>query len=394
MKRLAFAALLCSCGGGENPPSKVVAIPSQPATRASATATSLPRAADSSGPRSAANAAPRVVIKELAVTEASCGLDDHGRVWLWGTMEMERDVPSIEGARMIGCYGNSHACVVASDATVLCWGWNSYGALGDGTEKSHTDDPVRVKGLASVAEIGLDFNRTCARTTNGDVYCWGDSEFGKAGDGRLPDNVGREKLLPGKPILAGATTLSVASAHACSVLTDGRISCWGQNNSLACGQPPNVRYAARPMIVPKVKDAVSVSAGGSTTCMLDKDGAVSCWGEEPIDHKPRQTPVKVPLPEKAVQIVVGVETHACARLASGAVHCWGRNENGELGDGTKIDRPSPVAVKGITNATRIGAGLGDTCALLGDGRVLCRGTKRGHDDDALTPVELRVAHER
>jgi hypothetical protein len=100
--------------------------------------------------------------------------------------------------------------------------------------------------LSDVADIAGSVGRTCARTTGGDVYCWGDSEFGKAGDGRLPDNDGREKTRPGKPILHGAATLAVAEAHACSALPDGRLSCWGQNNNGALGLPARVQYVPRP----------------------------------------------------------------------------------------------------------------------------------------------------
>jgi alpha-tubulin suppressor-like RCC1 family protein len=305
----------------------------------------------------------------------------------------------------------SHACVIGADGNAWCWGNNVFGALGDGTEEAHSDDPVRVVGLSSLADIGVDYGRTCARTTGGDVFCWGDSEFGKAGDGRLPDNDGREKKLPGKAILGGASTLAVGSAHACSVMSDGRLSCWGQNHSGACGQPLRTRYLARPAFMPKTKDVASVSAGAAgLTCMVDRRGAVACWGSSAggllgpagpnDDYGQRDTPVPIPLPAPAAEVAVGASTHVCARLTTGAVYCWGQNDVGQLGDGTTTARKIPAPVKGLARAQRIAVGLDNTCALVEGGRVFCWGRQVMEPDpssrleDALVPVEMTRAAPR
>jgi alpha-tubulin suppressor-like RCC1 family protein len=399
---LAFGPPLAACGPAqEAKPGGPILLPQQPPP-VLPVATSP--ASGSRSPSSAvAGARARPVITQMSTSDPDCGLDAEGRVWRWATGEMEPDAPSIRGAVRISC-GMSHSCVVKSDGSAWCWGNNAYGALGDGSEKSH-EDPTRVVGLSSVADIAVTYGRTCARTTSGDVFCWGDSEFGKAGDGRLPDNVGREKLLPGKAILTGASSLAIGLAHACSAMSDGRLSCWGQNNSGSCGQPLRTRYVPRPAFVPKTKDIVSVSAGESITCSVDRQGSVACWGSSsygvlglagPTDDSSRDVPVRVPLASSAVEVVVGSGGHACARLTTGAVHCWGHGENGQLGDGTKVDRRAPAPVIGIEKVTRIGAGLGNTCALVQDGRVWCwgkdvsrRSPSDANLDDAATPVEMR-----
>ena len=63
--------------------------------------------------------------------------------------------------------------------------------------------------------------------------------------------------------------------------------------------------------------------------------------------------------------------HTCALLADHTVRCWGDNSNGQLGDGTRVNRLSPVAVIGVTTATAIAAGQSSTCALLADATVTC-----------------------
>jgi alpha-tubulin suppressor-like RCC1 family protein len=388
-----------ACGSAEPArPGGAILLPLQPPPVLPVASSSSAR---SHAPGVAISARPRPVIAQLSTSDPECGLDAEGRVWRWGTGAMEPDAPSIRGAVRIAC-GMTHTCVIGSDGSAWCWGNNAYGALGDGTEKSH-DQPTRVVGLGAVADIVVTYGRTCARTTNGDVHCWGDSEFGKAGDGRLPDNTGREKTQPGKPILAGASTLTIGLAHACSAMPDGRLSCWGQNNAGSCGQPLRVRYVPRPAFVPKVKEIASVSAAESTSCSIDRQGAVACWGNSlygvlgraaPPDDTPRDTPIRVPLPSSAVEVAVGSDGHACARLATGAVHCWGHNENGQLGDGTSVDRNAPAPVTGIAKATRIAAGLGTTCALVEGGHVWCWGkdvlrtSPSERLDDAVRPVEM------
>lgn len=409
MRRLSIVLLLAACGGQERSNPAPVIVPAQPrASSLPASAPSTSAIAASSSTPVATSPSPTMV--KLSTSDPRCGLDAEGRVWTWNAGELERDAESIKGARSISCAGR-HACIVASDGATWCWGNRGYGALGDGvdamqTKQWVTNDPVKVLDIANVVDLGLDFDRTCARTTNGDVFCWGDSEFGKAGDGRLPDNVGREKLRPGKSILSGATTVSVAGAHAVSVTTDGRVSCWGQNNSSSCGQPAKTRYVARPAFVPGLKDVAIASAGGANTCIADKSGKVSCWGgvsEVLGPARPKgdvvatDKPVPIPIVEKVVELAVGDSGFACARLTGGSVHCWGRNDNGQLGDGTRKTSDTPAPVQGLGRASAIAVGLDDACALVEGGRVMCWGhdmmKKDSHSraDDALVPVVLRSA---
>jgi alpha-tubulin suppressor-like RCC1 family protein len=341
----------------------------------------------------------------LSSAEPDCALDVEGRPWRISLGQLERDAgaPAIKGAKSISC-SVTHTCVAAEDGSAICWGDNTYGALGDGTEKK-AEAPVKVTGLSGVAEVVVDWSRSCARTTGGDVFCWGDREFGKAGDGTLIDNKGREKPLAGKSIMSGATSLGVAKVHACATSGDGSVTCWGQCRSGACGQPPRPPWVPKPAKAPKVKDLASVVAGEDVSCGLDKAGTAWCWGQSRYgalgdgvkDDKPHDAATKIALPSPAAELAVGAG-HACARLATGAVHCWGRNEHGELGDGTTTNRPAPAPVKGVEKATRISAGNESTCAIVEGGRLFCWGMKRALDKngsvaDASAPVEIKPAPE-
>jgi alpha-tubulin suppressor-like RCC1 family protein len=392
-----LSGVLVACGSAPAPSASAPAAAAhEPSAPASSPKDGAPAAASSaSAPAASASPAAKggATLAQLSSADPDCALDAEGRPWRWPNGKLERGPADVKGAKAISC-SSSHTCVVTAEATVACWGDNALGALGDGTEKSSPDAPVAVKGVTGAAEIVVDVSRSCARTTGGEVYCWGDREFAKAGDGTLIDgHKGREKPLAGKPVLglSGAASLGISLVHACAATNDGNVMCWGQCRSGACGLPPRPPWIARATKAPKVSGIATLSAGDAATCGIDKAGAVSCWGTSQFgvlgdavsDTKPHDAPAKIALPAPAAEVAVGIGGHACARLATGAVHCWGHNDKGQLGDGTTTDRKTAVKVSGVEKATRIAAGLDGACAIA-DGRLFCWGQKHGGK-----PVEIK-----
>ena len=413
MKALALAVLpvvLLACGGGAKP----AASQGNPGGSSTSTASATDPAPKTStaGTASAASSAEPagkpggVSLAQLSTADSECALDSAGKPWRWTAGHLEAGPATVSGAKSISC-SSTHTCVIASDATVQCWGDNTYGALGDGKQTSESPDAVVVaKDVKGAAEVVVDVSRTCARTQDGNVYCWGDREFAKAGDGTLIDgHKGREKPLPGKPVLGltGATSLGVSTIHACAATGDGSVMCWGQCRSGACGQPPKPPWIPRAMKAAKISGIATLSSGENATCGVDKQGGVSCWGTSQFgvlgdtvtDTKPHETASKITLPGPAVQVAVGIGNHACARLQNGAVYCWGHNEHGQLGNGSTTDSKAPVQVKGVEGATSVATGDGTSCATA-NGKLWCWGQKRlmkpgGKQlDDATSPVEIKT----
>jgi len=273
--------------------------------------------------------------------------------------------------------GFTHTCALTSDGGVKCWGWNSSGQLGDGTDESRLT-PVDVKGLTSkVTRISGGTYHTCALTSDGGVKCWGWNPFGALGDGTTKD---RFTPVDVKGLTSNVTQISVGGGHTCALASDGGVKCWGYNGGGELGDD-TFEDRFTPVDVKGLTSGVTQISGGTYhTCALTSDGGVKCWGENPFGQlgdgttKDRFTPVDVKgLTSKVMQISAGY-AHTCALTSDGGVKCWGDNSGGALGDGTDEDRSTPVDVKGLTSkVTQISAGGKHTCALTSDGGVKCWG---------------------
>jgi alpha-tubulin suppressor-like RCC1 family protein len=182
-----------------------------------------------------------------------------------------------------------------------------------------------------------------------------------------------------KPTLT-KSPLAAGGNHTCAVTAEGGVMCWGSNGNGQLGdgsrtdrtKPVNVKNLSSP--------AVAVVAGWEHTCALDETGAVQCWGrnkEGELGNGGTQRssePVAVEgLGSRAVALAAG-DYHTCAVTAEGGVKCWGQNDQGQLGDGTTKPQNVPVDVQGLTaGATAVAAGTRHTCVVSGTGGVLCWG---------------------
>lgn len=139
------------------------------------------------------------------------------------------------------------------------------------------------------------------------------------------------------------------------------------------------------------------AAGFSHSCVLLVDGMVQCWGGNQNGQLGNGSktdfswvPVTVSGITNAVAVVGGGD-HTCALLANGTVQCWGENRFGQLGNGTLTKSAVPVTVIGLTNATAVAAGWEHSCAILADGRVTCWGLREFGEDTATVDMVVTVS---
>jgi len=178
--------------------------------------------------------------------------------------------------------GDAHSCALLANGEAHCWGSGSDAQLGVSMPSS--DTPVRVNQPGGVAfallAAGALFN--CAATDEGGVYCWGRGGDGALGYGAtMTSSVPREvnRIGEGMPAdLPEAVSLDAGESHACAVLMDGRVACWGSDIEDQLGDPDTLNRATEPVLTTGVETALTVAAGGSHTCARLVDGSLRCWG--------------------------------------------------------------------------------------------------------------------
>jgi alpha-tubulin suppressor-like RCC1 family protein len=222
--------------------------------------------------------------------------------------------------------GYAHGCGLLTDGTAKCWGYNTYGQLGNGnTTTSKT--PVTV-GLAGITQLFSGYYTACALV--GDAgYCWGYNTYGQVGDGTTTSKSTPTLVLP-----SGVASFAPSYYHSCAVMTDGSAKCWGDNGNGSVGTGTTGANVTSPSTVVGV-DGVGTLGGVAEVC-------------------------------------AGYD-HSCARLTDGRIACWGYNASGQLGIGSTAASSVPKAVSGITTATKLVCGYNHACAIEASGKVKCWG---------------------
>ncbi|MEZ4621361.1 MAG: hypothetical protein R2867_38485 [Caldilineaceae bacterium] len=123
--------------------------------------------------------------------------------------------------------GNEYSCAVTTAGGASCWGNNTDGQLGDGTDRPYRSI-VDVVGLQSgVKALAAGARHTCAIVTDSSLRCWG------ANDHKQVDGSIRERWI--EPVAITAITEPVQMAalggdHSCALLESGGVRCWGRND--------------------------------------------------------------------------------------------------------------------------------------------------------------------
>jgi len=317
----------------------------------------------------------------------SCAVMSDGTLRCWGdndsgligtkeqkSLAAPAAVAGVTGVKELSI-GRRHMCGKFADGSFKCWGQNTYGQLGDGT----TDDKpaptaVTAPGLVSI-EASMN-NFTCGHKSDGAVVCWGRNYEGQLGDGTKEKH---EKAI--LTAVTGAKQVSISYDTACAVMSDGTVSCWGKQDKRGqLGRGPSEKEEIlKPAPVVGIAGATQVAVGGAHACALLGDGTVKCWGDNTdgecaVDGAaPQPKPVPIAGVVGATALVAG-SASTCALLKTGTLMCWGNNFMGELGGGlTNGSSRQAVPVKGLANVKQMGIGRNNPCAVTTAGDVYCWG---------------------
>ena len=252
--------------------------------------------------------------------------------------------------------GDAHSCALASSGQVFCWGLNE-GRLGDGeTTTRGTASPVIVAGgepLAGAVQLAVNGRGACVRGAGDRISCWGRNNDGETGVGnQAPVTVATE-------VFTG-TDVATGRRHTCAATADGDAICWGGGWRGTLGNTDN---ATDPILVPgavltidtrqPVSDVAEVAAGAAG-CYRSNAGEVYCWGPGSYGQvgagagsyyaTPVLTAPSGP-PLSGATRITSHHSRVCAFLEDGRIVCWGRNIEGQLGDGSTENRAFPTEVQ-------------------------------------------------
>ncbi len=274
---------------------------------------------------------------------------------------------------------NHHACVIRSGGDVSCWGHNSQGQLGDGTTE-HSDVPVSADGVAAFS-VATGGSHTCAIVDAERLRCWGDNDFGQLGNGTTSSEPHHDKdfvLRPGDE-LASVVDLALGTAHTCAVRRDNDAFCWGANHSGQLGLGHTQDGPATAERIGDLGPVHTISAGFNHSCAIAVGGDVYCWGRGDDgqlgdgEATNSSRPVEVQLSAPAIAISTG-RFHSCAVTDGGDVFCWGANSRGQMGQGTTVGHfETPVPVPDLGDVVSVAVGGAHSCALHRDGSLKCWG---------------------
>lgn len=288
--------------------------------------------------------------------------------------------------------GGAHSCALMMDGTVWCWGANDWGQLGNGTF-SFSSPPLKVNGLRNVTAIAAGGAHSCALLADETVSCWGGNSTGQLGPDPTSDGCTfLDDIVPCSlnpvpvPYLTNVTALAAGKDYTCARMTNGTVWCWGANDRGQLGRDTSLGTtpASIPAPVTGLSTVATIAIGSEHSCAGLTDGIVKCWGDNETGQlgnttpTPRFIPVAVTGLSNAATVAAGGQIfrhggHSCALLTDGTVRCWGTNSNLQLGDGSITRSTTPITVRSLSNVTSIAAFGNFTCAVLTDRTVKCWG---------------------
>ncbi|MEJ7764245.1 MAG: prepilin-type N-terminal cleavage/methylation domain-containing protein [Acidimicrobiales bacterium] len=270
-------------------------------------------------------------------------LREDGTVWSWGgySNRLPAQVLGISNITAIAAGGGGHFLALQGDGTVWAWGYNGRGQLGNGTSNSELRDDSLPNRVMVEGE--------------------------------------RDPILD--PILLtplqGVTAIGAGSLHSLAIKADGTVWGWGSN---VLGQLGNAGGTTARR-VDALSEVSAVDGGNNFTLALQRDGTVSALGDNDRGQlgdgtkMNRSTPVKVS-GLSGVNFLSAGAYHSVAAKADGTVWAWGENLSGGLGDGTLTERSTPVRVSDLSGVTAVAAAGGSSLAVKADSAVQADNTAR------------------
>ncbi|HKY57318.1 MAG TPA: polysaccharide lyase family 7 protein [Aeromicrobium sp.] len=303
------------------------------------------------------------------------GNDDHGQLGNTDVFNSKTTPNEVKGGTgwTVVSAGDAHTCGIRS-GRLYCWGSDSDGRLGNtGSYINDKGTPQQIGSLADWRTVSAGGAHTCAiRSSRYYLYCWGDDSRGQIGDGTNSIDRAFPTLVAGT--YSGWKSVSAGGTHTCAIRTNGRLYCWGDDS---LGQMGNGSVGKKTYPYPVSATATdwrAVSAGGSHSCAIRTNGYLYCWGDDSRGQLGNGSAGSATYPRLVgsgwTQISAGA-AHTCG-MRSARLQCWGDNEHGQAAAASEdLMFPSPQIQAGSWKTQD--AGERHSCGVKGDGTLNCWG---------------------
>jgi alpha-tubulin suppressor-like RCC1 family protein len=271
--------------------------------------------------------------------------------------------------------GGSHSLALKPDGTVLSWGLNTWGQLGDSTN-SNRASPVPVAYASGIVAVAAGSNFSLALLSNGIVVGWGLNVEGELGDGTFLNESTLVSVINTSNVIA----ISAGGNHSLALKSDGTVLSWGFNGFGQLGDGTQVDKNTATAVL-NASDIVAIAAGNTHSMALKADGTILSWGNNSSGqlgvgshNSPLMTPVKVSNATNIIAISAGTY-HSLALKSNGSLMGWGSDEFGQLGKPSTLDRTyTPETISIDNNNAQISAGNDVSMVLKLNGSLFSWGT--------------------
>jgi gliding motility-associated-like protein len=286
--------------------------------------------------------------------------------------------------------GDQHALALKTNGEVWAWGNNASGQLGNNSNLQ-SNVPVQVKGLLNngflntAVAVAAGADHSLAILCDGSVVAWGNNNSGQLGDGTHTQSLCPVSV-KGLPLGVHAFSIAAGDFHSIAVLEDGSVWTWGGNYDGQLGNN-SITEALTAVQVHGILNngfltkAFEAAAGGSHSLVLMQDSTLCSFGSNNkgqtgngTSGNTQLTPVSVLDNATNAPLVNVINTeggfdHSIAVLSDGSVKTWGSNSNGQLGNGTTTDNTKAISVQGIAAVKTVAAGFAFSAVVLKDSTV-------------------------
>lgn len=287
--------------------------------------------------------------------------------------------------------GKYHSVALKEDGTVWSFGNNGSGQLGNGSTVN-SNVPVQVSGLTDITSITAGDDHTLAIRGDSTVWAWGSNSWGQLGDGTTNDSDIPVQVTG----ISGAAAVAAGESFSMALLGDGTIMAWGANQNGQLGNGTLVNTTI-PVLVPDFADAIDIAAGTTHSVALKNDGTVWAWGYNYLGQigNGTNTDSRVPLQATGIQAITNISAGGASSYAikyDGTAWAWGWNSNGQLGNGTTVDSNLPVQISGPSNMIAIAGGSFHSLSIDQEGSLFTWGFNsygqlgNGSNTDSHVPV--------